>query len=359
MMFYLHLDALILVVVVAVVLQLSPAKNAATEGFGRRLWLLPRRLAWLWPTAIAACAWILLARSEAGIHILGEGTIHFEGLRQLPAEFTAWTHGMWRPRVDAVLGVMPWLLLLPLGVQVGVPERGGARGLLERCIPFACALALFALVPSQVGVTSALNVRLAVFLLPTVLVVVRPDPGRLSAAVFAAAALLSAAVSVEAAVEVHRADSTEAAGLDEVLAQVAPGARLLTLDFVRASAYSALPPWIHAGALHRLRGGGVASPSFSEVPHWPIRFRLDDRPPQVPGRFLEWQPCRYRNALDGEYFDSVLVRGTVDPFRESPPGPAWRQTARAGDWALYGKVPGVRVPANGIDHGPCGMSLGN
>ena len=356
--FYLHLDAFILIVAVAVAVHLAPTRHAPTEGFLRRFSRLPVRLAWLAPAAASTCAWVLLARSDAGGEILGHGSIQFEPVEQLPTDFAAWTHGIWRPRVDTLLGVMPWVLLLPLAANVRVPERGGARGLLERCIPFACALALFVFIPFQVGVTSMLGVRLAVFLLPCLLVVVRPDPGRLSAAVFAGAALLAGAVSVEAAVEVYRADRAEASGIDDMLALVSPGSRLLTLDFVTVSAYSALPPWFHIGALHRLRGGGVASVSFSEVPHWPFRFRPGQDPPHVPGRSLEWQPCRFRNALDGPYFDYVLARGHVDPFRESPPGPAWRQAGHAGDWALYGKIPGVQIPATGSDQGPCGMVLG-
>jgi hypothetical protein len=308
------------------------------------------------PAALAAGAWIVLARAEAGAHIFGAGAVRFDSVGHLPAEFAAWTHGIWRTSVDLGLGVASWVLLLPLALGRGVPEKAGARGLLVRCIPFACALALFAFVPSQVGVTSELNVRLAVFLLPCLLAVVRPDPGRLATTVFASAALLSVAVALEAGVQVRRADRTEAAGLDDMLALVPPGARLVTLDFERVSATSALPPWIHAGALHRLRAGGVASVSFSEVPHWPIQFRPGQQPPEVAGRYLEWQPCRYRNTLDGEYFDTVLVRGRVDPFRAAPAGPAWRAQGHAGDWAVYAKVPGVRVPASGPDPGPCGMS---
>ena len=229
-------------------------------------------------------------------------------------------------------------------------------------MPFACALVLFALMPFQVGVTRMLNVRFAVLLLPTLLVVVRPDPGRLTGAVLAAVVLLTAGVVGHAFIQMRGAERGEIAGLDDLLAQVTPGARLLSLQFDRDSRFATFPPWTKVGALHRLRGGGVASVSFAEVPHWPIHYRPESRPPGGPGRDLEWHPCAFRNSIDGPYFDYVLTRGAIDPFGYGPPGPAWKLLGRAvqkdgPSWSLFKKVGSEAVKAAETDRGPCALAL--
>jgi hypothetical protein len=337
--FYLHLDPFLLVVAVAVVLLRSPA-----------------RLVWLAPGAVAFVAWLALARAEGGADFMGQGPVNFVRLSQLASEFPAWAHGVWRTRIDEVTGIALWALALVLAVRARAPEPRGVRGLVTRLVPLACALLLFAFVPYGVGVTSMLNVRLAVFLLPCFLVVLRPDPGRVTSAVLLGVAGIDALVSVEAAVQVRRAERDEVAGIDDLFAQVTPGARLLELDFETRSRFAAEAPWIHLGALHRLRGGGVASTSFSEVPHWPLQFRPESRPPSMSGRSLEWRPCKFRNSFDGPYYDFVLVRGQVDPFRDTPPGPRWTLAGRAGDWALYAKQGGEDVTATRPDVGPCGLT---
>jgi hypothetical protein len=357
--FYLHMDPFVLVVVVALVLHLVPLGPRADESLERRIVRLPVRVAWLGPSALAMGVWIARARADGGAAFMGQGAVHFVRLGQLVDEFPAWAHGIWRGPVGETAGFLQWVIVLVLGAQMRVPETAGARGLAARLVPFACALALFALMPSQVGITSMLNVRLAVFLLPCLLVVLRPDPGRTTAAALMAAAIVTFAVAADAAIQIRGAERDEVAGIDELLAEVPAGARLLTLDFAPRSPHVAVAPWIHLGALHRLRGGGVASVSFAELPHWPIQFRPEWLPPTVVGRSLEWEPCRFGNTTDGRYYDHLLVHGRDDPFRGEPPaGPRWTRVDVRGAWAVYAKVDGPEVPAEGADRGLCGGLLG-
>jgi hypothetical protein len=357
LVFYLHLDPFILIVAVAVALNLAPS-GGGDETFRQRLVRLPVRAAWLGPAAVAAGVWLVRAQGDAGLAGMGEGPVSFLPAEQLAAEFPAWAFGLWRSHVELVVGIAAWTLLLVLALTGRLPEPGGLRGLLVRFVPFGCAALLFTLLPFRVGVTRMLNVRFAIFLLPTLLVVLRPDPVRLTGRVLAAVALLTGVVAVHAAVQVHAAERAELAGVDALLGRVSPGARLLALEFDRESAFSQFPPWTKVGALHRLRGGGVASVSFAEVPHWPIHFRPGSRPPGLPGRDLEWHPCDFRNGVDGPYYDYVLVRGPIDPFRDDPPGPRWRLVGRAAQqrapaWALFERSGGPEAPVLAGDAGPC------
>lgn len=360
LVFYLHLDPFFLIVAVALALNLAP-RAGAPEAFGERLARLPARLAWLAPGAMAACVWLLRAHASAGLAFMGEGPVSFLSAEQLAAEFPVWAHGIWRSHVEEVTGAASWGLLLALAFHRQRPEPGGLRGLLVRFVPFACAALLFALVPFRVGVARMLNVRFAVFLLPTLLVVFRPDPGRTTDAILAAVALVTACVAGHAVLQVRGAERDELAGVDALLAKVSPGARLLSLEFSRDSSFTQFPPWTKVGALHRLRGGGVASVSFAEVPHWPIHFRPELQPPQVPGRDLEWHPCEFRNSFDGPYFDYVLVRGDIDPFGYAPPGPTWRRLERAVErrgppWTLFERMAGPTAAVVSPDPGPCSPS---
>jgi hypothetical protein len=367
-LFYVHLDAFVLLVVTAAALTLCPP-GPCCESVGRRLLALPRRLWWLAGGGLAAVGWALRADADAGPSLLEGSEVVHVPLRQLSKEFAAWTHDIWKSHVDEATGVAFWGLVLLLAWQHREPEPHGVRGVVARWMPFASALALFVLLPFRVGTGAMINVRLAVFLGLFALVVVRPDRRRLTSAVFAAGAVLALVVAANAAFEIHGAQRDELAGFDALLGEMDPGAKLIALEFDRSSRYTDLAPWIHVGAYHRLRRGGVASFSFADLPHWPLRYRAEARPPDHRTRFMEWKPCLFRNSIDGPYYDFVLARGALDPFANDPPGPRWRAVGRALDWTLYarsatevppqaGRQPEGHTrpepsPSGAPDEGPC------
>jgi hypothetical protein len=100
----------------------------------------------------------------------------------------------------------------------------------------------------------------------------------------------------------------------------------------------------------------VASFSFTELGHWPLQFRPEAAPPAKPP-FWTFSPCLFRNETDGAYYDYVLARGNVDPFRDAPPGPVWRSVDREGEFVLYAKVANAEAALNPPwkveDGGPC------
>lgn len=64
----------------------------------------------------------------------------------------------------------------------------------------------------------------------------------------------------------------------------------------------------------------------------------------------------YRNTVDGEFYDYVLVTGDVDPFAEAPAGPVFRPAARADGLTLFEKVPASGGAPSSPDEGPCATS---
>jgi hypothetical protein len=151
-----------------------------------------------------------------------------------------------------------------------------------------------------------------------------------------------------------RAFDIEVGRFDEVLAHVQPGKRMLALIFDNASFTAKFPPYVHFGAYYRARYGGVATFSFAGMPQSPFRYRDAAKPPK--SRRSEWNPCSFRNGIEGPYYDYVIVRGPVDPFSRQPPGPQWRRVAYDGSWSLYEKVAGSAVRLGAFpDHGPCSL----
>jgi len=221
------------------------------------------------------------------------------------------------------------------------------------CAHTGAAALLFFLLPYRLGAAVMLDVRLAPFLVLFSLLPLAPRRGPAGAVPLWGALAVALATGALAAVEI-RAASAEMDGFDRVLDATRDGARLLMLDFVGEEGRTFYPAYGHAGAYHRARHGGLAAFSFSELPHWPLRFRPGAGPPLRRERFWDHDPCGFRNALEGDHYDHVLVHGAVDPFAGGPPGPVWRKAVETATFTLWDKVPGARVegPAS-LDGGPC------
>ena len=142
----------------------------------------------------------------------------------------------------------------------------------------------------------------------------------------------------------------ETAGLDDVLAAMRPGTSVVSLQFDTRLGLSHVDPYPFVASYHRAQGGGIASYSFSELTHWPLQYRPGMAPPSKPGLWI-YHPCTYRNGVDGPAYDYVLVGGAVEPFRDEPGGPAWRELRRAGSFTLYARQEGLGWTAP--DLGPC------
>ncbi len=353
-LFFLHLNAFALFGVVAVAFALLiPGKPAPTR---RELWLrirsLPARMLWFVPALMVAAAFatrMSLARGSAGLQASGE--INYLPKAALAREFPVWAHDVWLSHMDEWTAVAFWLLVTWLGLQ-RTQKPASSWSVLALWTPFAVTLLLFVAMPFTVGAGTMLNVRLALFFSLFILLVIELPPAGRGSFALACAMLTTAAVSLTAVVQIRRA-SAELGDFDRILSVMRPNSRLLGLGFLETSKVSHFFPWIHIGAYHRARGGAIASVSFSELRHWPIRYRPETAPPTKPKAFWEFEPCLFRNTSDGTYYDYVLARGNIEPFRDLPPGPAWRSIAHESDFTLYEKTDSIWPAWSVPDLGPC------
>ncbi|MDB4944784.1 MAG: hypothetical protein JWP97_4318 [Labilithrix sp.] len=345
LVFYLHVSAFLVLVVVAVVTALLPA-------VGPRSWRTAlRSLLWLAPSLAAAAAWAALSDANGGPALIAhEAAVTYVPRSSLGLYFAMWTHDVWKGHLDEYGAVAFWLLVAYLGAQRRSGEPEGTRGLVARAAPFLCVLVLYLAVPFKVGAGAMLNVRLGVIVALLLLLVPRPDRSRATHAAFVLASLLALVTTANAAVQIH-GSQRELGDLDALIDEVRPGARVLTLSFARESAYTVPAPWVHVLAYHRLREGGVASLSFSEMGHWPVRFRPGLEPPKRAVTFWDFQPCLFRNSTDGAYYDYVVSRG-LDPFANQPPGPRWRPLRAIGEFQVFERSTEAPFPA-AEDVGPC------
>jgi hypothetical protein len=306
------------------------------------------RVVWLIPSALLACLWIVRGRFAihgASIHSDSEiGTMApLRALKVAPL----WAHDIWTTHVDEIVGVAFWAILLALYV---VPRRDGHAPRFAAFVPFAVGVLVYLATPFRVGAGVLLNVRMAPVLELFALLAIRPRAGRWGVAPVYAGVVLAVVQCVDNVRHV-RDFQRDVEGLPELLATMPRGARLMTLNFSGLDPNRAhAPPWLYSGSYHRANNGGVAAFSFSELPHWSVQYRPEAAPPDQGAISWAMGPCLYRNARDGAYFDFVLVRGAVDPFRARPEGPTWRVRGKTAKYTLWEKDGGT---AQGPDEGPC------
>jgi hypothetical protein len=346
LLFYTHVSAFTVFLVVAVAITSVSSSDRLRSIASFRS--LAARLIWLVPGVALALVWHVRGGLEQGetASVARNGA-----LRAVPA-VPIWTHDIWRGHADEAIMIAFWLCIVAVLLQE--QKRSFAPKLF---VPLACAVLLYLVTPYRIGPAVMLDVRLGAFVVIFALLPLAPVRSRLGAIPLLGAFAVAVATGAVATWEITRCVTEEISGFDAILAQTRDGTRLVTLNFRADSAHTFYPAYGHVGAYHRARHGGVASYSFSELPHWPLRYRPEAAPPPKSVTPWDYDPCVFRNGIDGVYYDYVLVRGPVDPFEHEPPGPQWRKSATAHDFTLYEKVAGEAWPArNMVDPGPCGAT---
>jgi hypothetical protein len=201
----------------------------------------------------------------------------------------------------------------------------------------ALAIGLYFAFPDKVGVPSMLNDRFALFVAFVAICMLPKVEGTRGAAALGIVAATAAFATANAHRE-FRAFEDEVGGFEQVLAKAPAGSRMMALIYERDSSIPGFTPYLHFGAYHRVRGGGVAEVSFAELPHSPLQYRRETAPPlSSPDR--EWLPDRFDNAREGAYYDYILVRGNADSLTGQSEGPRWTRIAQDGSWQMFAKVP--------------------
>jgi hypothetical protein len=352
-LFYLHVSSFIVLVVTAVVLTASllaerSGLRAAVRG------LLPSLL-WLVPSLVCAGTWLAFGRLSTGHDALPRSDeISYMSARESLVVFPLWIHDGWRSHVDEVCALAWWTCLLAMVVSSLRGPLESLRSLGLRLVPLACALAVYFGTPFQAGVGVMLNVRLAPLLALFAVIPLRPTPGRWTTVPLAIVAAATVAMSASSFVEIRRADEEEMGDVDTLLDRMNVGSTVMGITFDNSSRHAQFAPWAYTASYHRIRKGGVSAFSFTGLGHWPMRYVDSGAPPPKPDPFWGLDPCVFRNADDGPFYDYVLVRGSVLPFRDEPPGPQFRFVASTGAYSLYEKTTEPPWPAWPTrDDGPC------
>lgn len=345
-LFYVHLSGYLLFAAVAFVLAILASPFGA-----RGLVTAVRRSSWLVPSGLFAIMWKI--HGDGPLAGSGAGQVWYMPVRDRIGDFPLWAHDIWSSHADDACAVALWISIGALAVLTRPAPSASWRRVARLWAPFACTLVMYFALPTQVGAAASVNERLALFFPVFLLPVLRPRETRAGHVALALGVASSMGLALVAAINIGAASRDEAGRMGELLAKVAPRSRLVTLVFHQSSAYASISPWLQMGSYHRVHRGGVASYSFSEIAHWPIHYVPSAAPPPH-GPFWEFDPCVYRNASDGAYYDYVLTRGAIDPFRDAPPGPKWRVVGTDKEWTLYEKLAGDANPPWSVeDRGPC------
>jgi hypothetical protein len=367
-LFYLHLSSFVLFLAGAGTLTWllpmpkSSARRAAINELLARLSGLPRRLLWLAPVGLACVIGLFTSTmthpdASQGAHA---GLVRFAPKLRLLAELAPWMHDVWRSHGDDLAAGALWLAFAAMLLRRrdgsdprSRNERSESWMRLVGCTLFAIGLAFFFFMPAQVSFAFLLDVRMAPFvgLLAPLILPLRDDTRtNVALGVMTAAAFF---IGLHGAWQMHAYEREEAAHFDDLLRNLPRGKKLLTLIFDQHSERAIVTPFVHFGAYYRARYGGVASFSFSELPHWPVQYRPEMAPPKKTIVFWDWNPCLFRNSHDGPYYDFVLTRGETNPFASSPPGPVWRAIGGSREWRLWARVDGAWNNDPRKDEGPC------
>jgi hypothetical protein len=122
----------------------------------------------------------------------------------------------------------------------------------------------------------------------------------------------------------------------EAAALIPPAPKLFYLVYELRGTLRRVSPFLHLPAWIQAEKGGWLNFHFVRWNHSLIRYREGDgsTPPVLPERF-EWTPQHFRMDQHGGWFDTFLVRHTIDPSVLFGPDPTVELVAQRGTWWLY------------------------
>jgi hypothetical protein len=122
----------------------------------------------------------------------------------------------------------------------------------------------------------------------------------------------------------------------EIVAEIPRAPRLFYLLYDLGGTSRRASPLLHLPAWIQAERGGWLNFHFVRWRHSPIRYRASGPaiPPALPGRF-EWTPQHFRVREHGAWFDTFLIRHSVDPSELFTPDPSIQLVSRRGTWWLY------------------------
>jgi hypothetical protein len=294
-----------------------------------------RRAVWFAPSALAALAWWHAGSLVRGPVPTENDIGHMNIVRSLNA-FPVWTFDVWEGHVDEACGALWWTAF---GVAMFLGLRRPGRPKVLVLIPFAVAAAIYLVTPFRIGNASMLNVRLAPLVALLAVLPLASLRGKELARTKWPLTLVTVAsmlTSINTAYEARRASSEMVGDFDALLTKMEHGKRVVMMNYERDSPRTHFWPYVFAGSYHRALHGGVASWSFTELPHWPLHYAPGAAPPPH-HPFWVFSPEVYSADTDGPFYDYALVQGDPAAFEDGSDR-RFEQLASSGKFTLYAKT---------------------
>ncbi len=304
-----------------------------------------RRWSALVPAGLATVAWA--ARSPAGQATVtaargadaqgGPQPLFVsasDSLAQIPMWLTDVLHVERDEQLLAAFGVL-LLWALTLGTEATLSGAAVERG--RRVVSFLVPVAavLYFVAPDSYDWIWPIKARFPLLALLFTIACVRL-PERIDSV---AVTMLAGVLTVLSVQEVRRAfvafEQVEMAGMDEAIAAIPEGERVVGLVFERYSTQVKFAPFLHAAAWYQAERGGAVMFSFADFPQSPVRFREDARPPRVGPRW-EWMPERVDVVESLAWYRYALVRGGPGPMGLLTD--TWERVGDYGRWHVFRRV---------------------
>jgi hypothetical protein len=274
---------------------------------------------------LTASWWIATKMLTPGSTPMAAPTVLGYGVSRL-AELPAYVVGM--PVDAASVGVGLFLIAAPL-LMGARPSRQAWRW-----APLAVTLLFHLAVPLNVLDTAFVYPRFTIFVIPGLLLALdRVLVPRLLLRYLTVGLVVLWLAFL--ALRFHDFDD-EARPAAELIEQMEPGKRVLSLVISADSAHLPWHPYLHFPIWYQSARGGIADFSFAEF--FPNRFRYrEGRDPPLPYN-VEWAPYQFDwRAHDGQRYDYFLIRrGLQNPW--DPLAGATTEIElvdRRGSWWLY------------------------
>jgi len=222
-------------------------------------------------------------------------------------------------------------------VLLGLPFAMGGRPSRDarRWVALALTLCVFFALPKDMFGVAFVYGRYAVFVLPALVIALRPGPRAPRLLRWLSLGLVVTQLGLVSARVL--AFDREASSLNVVLARMLPNKRVLYLATHSESAIVAHPAYLHFGCYYQVKRGGPVDFSFAEFFANRYRYRKEQDPNLPPN--LEWEPRQFRWAAHGgDRYDYLLVRGPVHEPWFSDTGVRYTTVAAHGPWKALART---------------------
>lgn len=192
-------------------------------------------------------------------------------------------------------------LLLTLGVG------------LEKCkagwIPFLTCLGVLFVVPDRIFGTDLVYQRFSIFALPLFLLTIKKENlSKVERLFIRSAAILLVIFSVILAGQRALGFSRETKGFQQMLTEMQPQKRVLSMMFDHEDGISIAPTFLHFGGWYAAEKSGIADPSAAMMFPELVVFKKGHTPKAVLWGF-EWDPGDFEwNKYNGEIYNYFIVR---------------------------------------------------